>query len=116
MQNYTRLTPVYLPEMFALKDTDSSIWNYFDKGHFCMNKSIVCHSGIRVDHAIEHENRAMKVLGVIKQITTNNRLALEQHFFIVSEMNTIVDEFCGTFNIADGGKAFLLVALSLRYS
>ena len=46
MQNYTRLTTVYLPEMSALKDTDSSIWNYFDKGHFCMNKSIVCHSGI----------------------------------------------------------------------
>ena len=34
MQNYARLTPVYLAEMFSLKETDPFIWNYFDKDTF----------------------------------------------------------------------------------
>ena len=72
MQNYARL-------IFALKDTDSIIWNNFDKGRFCVNKSTVPHSAIGADHTIEHENRAMKVLWRIKGIT-NNRLVLEKHF------------------------------------
>ena len=70
MQNYARLTPVYLAEMFSLKEADPCTWNYFDKGYFCVNKSIVPHSAIGADHAIEHENRAMKVLGGIKGILT----------------------------------------------
>ena len=71
MQNYPRLTSVYLAEIFALKDIDSSIWNYFEEGQFCMNKSSVPHSDIGVDHPTEHENRSMNVFGGIKGITTN---------------------------------------------
>ena len=56
MQNYAQLTPIYLAEMFALKDIISSIYSYFDKGHFCMNKITVPHLDIGVDHATEHEN------------------------------------------------------------
>ena len=52
MQNYARLTPVYLAEMFSLKETDPCKWNYFDKGYFCVNKSTVPHSAIGDDHAI----------------------------------------------------------------
>ena len=52
MQNYARLTPVYLAEMFSLKETDPCIWNYFDKGYFCVNKSAVPHAAIGADHAI----------------------------------------------------------------
>ena len=47
---------------------------------------------------------------------TSNRIASEQHFLIVPKLNTIFDEFCETFNIADGSKTFLLGALNLRYS
>ena len=65
--------------MFSLEETDLCIWNHFDKGHFCVNKSAVPHSAIGANHAIEHENRALKVLGGIKGIA-NNRLALEQYF------------------------------------
>ena len=79
------------------------------------NKSTVPHSAIGTDHAIEHENCAMKVLGGIKGIT-NNRIALQRHFLIMPEMGTTTDEFSETFNTADGGKAFLFVALSLRYN
>ena len=84
-QNYVRLTPVYLAEMFSLKKTDPCIWNYFDKRYFCINKGTVPHSAIGADHATEHENRAMKVLGGIKGIA-NNRLALEQYFLIIPEI------------------------------
>ena len=45
----------------------------------------------------------MKVLGGIKGIA-NNRLALEQYFLIIPEMNSIVDEFCETFTITNEGK------------
>ena len=82
-----------------------------------MNESTVPHSDIGANHATEHENCAMEVLGGIKGITmNNNRLALEQNILIMSEMNTIVDEFCRIVNIADGSKAFFSVALILRYS
>ena len=85
MMNYARLTPVYFAEMFSLKETDPCIWNCFDKGYFCVNNSTVTHSAIGADHATEHENRAMKVLGGIKGIA-NNRLALEQYFLIIPEI------------------------------
>ena len=78
--------------MFSLIETDPCIWNYFDKGYFCVNKSTVPNSAIGADHAIEHENRAMKVLGGIKGIA-NNQLVLERYFLIIPEMNSIVDEF-----------------------
>ena len=79
MQNYARLTPVYLAEMFSLKETDPCIRNYFDKGYFFINKSTVPNSAIGADHAIEHENRAMEVLGGIKGIA-NNRLCWSNIF------------------------------------
>ena len=40
--------------MYALKETGSSIWDYFDKGYFCANKSTVRHSVTGADIAIEH--------------------------------------------------------------
>ena len=92
MQNYARLTPVYLAEMFSLKETDPCIWNYFDKGYFCVNKSAVPHSAIGADHSIKHENRAMKVLGGIKG-TANNRLALEQNVLIIPEIPPLLMNF-----------------------
>lgn len=70
MQNYAQLTPIYLAEMFALKDIISSIYSYFDKGHFCMNKITVPHLDIGVDHATEHENCCLKVFEEIKGIAT----------------------------------------------
>ena len=60
MKNYARLTPVYLAQMFALKDNDKETWD------FSVNKSCVPFSAIGGDHAIERENRSFKVLGGIK--------------------------------------------------
>ena len=66
MFNYTRITPVYLLEMYELKVKDSDIWEFFMNGYFSINKTSESFTAIGVDHAIEHENRTMKVLGEIK--------------------------------------------------
>ena len=83
----------------------------FCKRYICVNKSIVPHSA---DHTIEHKNRAMKVPGGIKGIA-NNRLALEQYFFIIPEMNSIVDEFCETFNITNEGKTKIFFFITINH-
>ena len=56
----------------------------------------------------------MKVLGGIKGIA-NNRLALEQYFLIIPEMNSIVDEFCETFNITNEGKTKIFFFITINH-
>ena len=62
------MTPVYLLQMYKLKDEDADIWEFFMNGYFSINKTSVPFTAIGADHAIEHENRTMKVLGGIKGI------------------------------------------------
>ena len=66
--NYARMIPVYLAEMISLKDNDPDTWNFFEDGNFSVNKTKISFSAIGCDHAIEHENRAMKVAGGITGI------------------------------------------------
>ena len=51
----------------------------FEEGNFSVNKTATSFSAVGVDHGIEQENRAMKVLGGIKGIA-NNQKALDQYF------------------------------------
>ena len=53
MINYARLTPVYIPKMFSLKDKDPETWSMFSEGSFSVNKTLISFSAIGVDHAIE---------------------------------------------------------------
>ena len=39
LQNYARMVPVYLSEMFALKEQDPELWEYFKQGNFSVNKT-----------------------------------------------------------------------------
>ena len=73
MLNYARLTPVYLSQMYQLRIDDPIIWNRFVEGEFSVNKSNVPFSAIGADHALEHENRAVEVLGGIKGIPNRAR-------------------------------------------
>ena len=98
MINYARLTPVYIAKMFSLKDKDPETWSMFSEGNFSVNKTFIPFSAIRVDHAIEQENRAVKVLGGIKGIA-NNRKELDEYFLTVSEMGNIIQDICDVFNI-----------------
>ena len=66
MFNYVRTTPVYLSQMYELKEKE-----FFMTGDFSVNKTSVPFTAIGADHAIEHENRTMKVLHGIKGIVNN---------------------------------------------
>ena len=59
----------------------------FSEGDFSVNKTLIPFSAIGVDHTIEQENRAIKVLGGITGIA-NNRKALHEYF---------LQDFCDVF-------------------
>ena len=89
--------------MFALESESPNVWEFFKQGNFSVNKTSIPFSAIGADHAIEHENRAMKVLGGITGIA-NNDSALKRHFLIAADMNIILDNFCSEFNISNKGS------------
>ena len=68
------MTPVYLLQMYKLKDKDADIWEFFMNGYFSINKISVPLTATGADHAIEHENRTMKVLGGIKGIANGIKI------------------------------------------
>ena len=94
--NYARMIPVYLAEMISLKDNDPDTWKFFEDGNFSVNKTKISFSGIGCDHAIEHENRAMKVAGGITGIYHDPQL-LERFFLTCPELNTICEDFSNLF-------------------
>ena len=61
MTNYARMTPVYLSQMFELKDKDQQTWEMMANGCFSVNKSEVPFTAIGDDHGLEQENRALKL-------------------------------------------------------
>ena len=99
MFNCARMTPVYLHQMYELKEKDSDTWELFMNGYFSINKTSVPFTAIGADHAIEYENRTMKVLGGIKGIA-NGINKLGKYFIIAPEINQIIQGFCEAFDIA----------------
>ena len=57
-------------------------------------------TAVGADHAIEHGNRTMKVLGGIKGIV-NFINKLDKYFIIAPEINQIIQDFCEAFDIED---------------
>ena len=56
--NYARMTPLYLATMTELKESEE--WNYL-KENFSIAKSEIPFSAIGSDHAMEQENKVLKV-------------------------------------------------------
>ena len=90
--NYARLAPVYLSQMTKLKKKNSDTWHAVQTGHFSVNKSSLPFSTKGCDHALEQQNRAMKVLGGIKGIA-NSRNALDEYFMTARELPLLLDQF-----------------------
>ena len=90
-QNFARMVPVYLSEMYALQERQSEVWDFFSNGNFCVNQIIVPFSAIGAYHGIEHENRAMKVTGGLQGLAYNTQ-ALERLFLASPELNAIVED------------------------
>ena len=55
-------------------------------------------TAIGADHAIEHQNRIMKVLGGIKGIA-NDINKLDKYFTFAPEINQTIQDFCRAFDI-----------------
>ena len=100
MFNYARMTPVYLSQIYELKEKDSEAWEFFMNGYFSVNKASVLFTAIGADYAIERENQTMKVLGGIKGVA-NGINKLDKYFSIASEINQIIQDFCEAFDIED---------------
>jgi len=88
---YAQYIPEYLAKMQQLEKTDPSIWQEFMAGNFCVKKSAIAFSSIGVDHAIEHVNRSMKVMGGIRGIT-QKPAALSRFFLIAPELARLSQE------------------------
>ena len=98
MFNYARLTPVYLSQMTELKEKDNDTGQAFQAEHFSLNKSSVPFSAIGADHALEQQNRAMKVLGGIKGIA-NSQTALDEYFMTAEELSLLLDQFSDQYDL-----------------
>ena len=96
--NYARLSPVYISEMYALKENDPETWQFLDEGNFSVNKSGIPFTAIGADHGLEQENKAMKVLGGIQGIT-NKKNTLDKHFLVAPVVNQILRSFTEEFSL-----------------
>ena len=54
LQNYARLMRVYMAQMHVFKESDPTIWQYFNDVNFSVNKSSCAFSATGGDHGIVH--------------------------------------------------------------
>ena len=90
-QKYARMVPLYLAQMQKLEIEDPYIYDEFMAGNFSVNKSTIPFCTIGPDHAIEHENRVMKVCGGLKGIT-QQPAAMARWFLIAPELSRLASE------------------------
>ena len=99
--NYARLLPLYLASMHDTKENYPDVWDEFLAGNFCVSKSLNAFTSIAPDHALEQENRRLKVNGGIIGIT-QNKSALARFFMIAPELKRMVADFERCFGINNG--------------
>ena len=83
---------LYLSQMYDLQLKDPETWNFFLDGNLSVSKNLMSFCSIAVDHALEQENKSMKIQGGIKGIG-NNKSALEENFLISCKMSQITEAF-----------------------
>ena len=89
--NYARLSPVYVASMLELQQTDYSTWEYLEQ-NFSVNKSGIPFTSMGSDHALEQDNKLMKVTGGIVGLTQKPS-ALNRFFLIAPVLNSISTKF-----------------------
>ena len=68
--NYPRFTPLYIATMTELKENDEMSWQYL-KDNFSTNKTVIPFCSIGLDHALEQDNKLLKVNGGVVGLTQN---------------------------------------------
>ena len=84
--------------MFALKSQDQQSWGFLESGNFSVNKSQAPFCALETDHALEQENRKMKVLWGNCGIA-NRKNTLENYFLLSPLLGNISEQFCNYFGI-----------------
>ena len=91
--NYARMTPIYLSQMYGLKDEDPETWVFLKK-NFCCRKSLKPFTAIGVDHALEQVNKELKVMGGIVGLPEH---LLDRYCIIAPTKRLLVDQFLDKF-------------------
>ena len=84
--------------MFALKSQDQQWWEFSESRNFSVNKSQVPFCALGTAHALEQENRKMKVLWGIYGIA-NRKNTLENYFLLSPLLGNISEQFYNYFGI-----------------
>ena len=99
--NYARHSPLYLVTIKELKHNDGNSWNCL-KENFSINKSGILFCSVGSDHALEQENRLLKVTGGVKGLT-QELTALYPYCLIAPSLNDISKAFCKEHKIEPTG-------------
>ena len=67
--NYARMIAWYLEDMKQLEIKHPDLWNEFSRGNWVARRTKLSFCSLGMDKALEQENRAMKVLGGVVNIT-----------------------------------------------
>ena len=86
--------------MLSLSSEDVETWKFFEGGNFSVNKNNVPFCAIGVDHAMEQENKSIKIAGGITGITLN-QTALDRFVLTAPQISQIVEEVIESNGIND---------------
>ena len=89
--NYARMVLLYLAQMEQLETSDPGLYEEFMRANFCVNKNDIPFCAVGPDHAIEHENKTMKIQGGLKDLT-QQPAAMARRFFIAPELSRLAAE------------------------
>ena len=87
---YRRLMPVYIADMYHLRESDPLVWNALDKDFSCQ-KSNVPGTAIGRDHCGEQVNRCLKTRGGLTGITRNENSRTRQ-LLVAPVLSSIFNE------------------------
>ena len=100
--NYARLSPYYLVTRMELEDVDPTSWKYLEE-NYTVVKNDIPFVGIGSGHALEQENKTLKISGGVIGITQNQN-ALNRFCLASSVMNGLSTEFCNRNGISSSKR------------
>ena len=95
--NYARLTPLYLADMMKLEKDDEDTWDYM-KDNFSVGKSKLPFTCIGSDHAMEQENKNLKVNGGITGLT-QMPTTLSRFCLVAPVLSSLSDSYIRKYDI-----------------
>ena len=97
--NYARFTPLYIATIMELKENDEMSWQYL-KDNFSINKMRIPFYLIGSYHALEQDNKLLKVNGGVVGLT-QNPAALHRFCLISPSLASLCSQFLKNSGIID---------------